>query len=213
MSTLLHDKQLNELRAELEFLVVHCERLVKTLKSLEAREFKATDIYNKMSDLLSWLRNPGFPYSTGSCEDAMTNAAAKLCKYGEGVKQPAIQLFKAIRVFDPKQLPLLSQTFSGYADVIPSLTGAADEWQTYLDIVKRDAVPDDIVSFWQSLAQQNRLPKLAVLAKAYLAIPVTSVDVERSFSKYGSVLSPLRCSLATDSIRAYCSVFYNNLAF
>lgn len=41
-------------------------------------------------------------------------------------------------------------------------------------------------------------------------LPVASVDVERSFSKYGSVPSPLRCSLATDSIKSYCSVFFNN---
>ena len=61
LSTLLHGKQLNELQTELEFLVVRCERLIKMLKSLEAREFKAIDIYNTLSDMLSWLCNPEFP--------------------------------------------------------------------------------------------------------------------------------------------------------
>jgi len=31
-----------------------------------------------MTDLLAWLCNPGFPYTTAGCEDAMVNAAAKL---------------------------------------------------------------------------------------------------------------------------------------
>ena len=77
-----------------------------------------------------------------------------------------------------------------------------------MDIAARESVSDDIISFWQSLVRQNRLPKLAALAKGYLA----SVDVERSFSKYGSVLSPLQCSLGQDSLKAYCAVFYNNSA-
>jgi len=56
LSTLLHnEQQLNELRAELEFLAVHCQRLITDLKSLEERQFKAVDIYNSMADLLSWL--------------------------------------------------------------------------------------------------------------------------------------------------------------
>ena len=210
LSTLLHGEELNVLRAELEFLAVHCERLIKVLKSLEARQFRATEIYNQMADLLAWLRNPGFPYATASCEDAMNNAAAKLAEYVEGAKQPAIQLFQAVRIFDPKQLPLLSHTFSDYLPAIAGLSAAADEWQAYMDVAARDTLPDDIVAFWQSLAQQNRLTMLAGLARAYLALPVASVDVERLFSKYGSVLSPLRCSLAPDSIKAYCSVFYNN---
>ena len=85
--TLLHGNQLNELREQLEFLVVHCERLIKTLKSREAKkEFKATDIHNSMSDLLSWLHNPGFPYSTESCKAPWRTPPSKLadlCRWRE----------------------------------------------------------------------------------------------------------------------------------
>jgi len=141
LSTLLHnEQQLNELRAELEFLAVHCQRLITVLKSLEERQFKTVDIYNCMADLLSWLCNPGFPYATSGCEDAMTNAAEKLSEYLEGTKQPAIQLFRAVRVFDPKQLPLLSHTFSEYENVIASLSCAADQWQAYIDIAARESL-------------------------------------------------------------------------
>ena len=145
LSSLLHSDELNVVRAELEFLAVHCERLIKVLKSLEARQFKATEIYNQMADLLSWLRNPGFPYATASCEDAMNNAATKLAEYVEGAKQPAIQLFQAVRIFDPKQLPLLSHTFPDYVPAIAGLSAAAGEWQAYTDVAARAALPDDVV--------------------------------------------------------------------
>jgi len=138
LSTLLHGPQLNELRAELEFIAVHCEWLMKMFKSLEAREFKDTEIYNKMADLLSWMRNPGFPFATSCCEDAMMNAATKLSEYVEGVKQPALHLFRAIRIFDPRQLPMLSHGFSAYVDIIPSVDTAANGWQRYLDIAARE---------------------------------------------------------------------------
>jgi len=62
-------------------------------------------------------------------------------------------------------------------------------------------------TFWR--AAEDRLPKLAALAKAYVALPVSSIDIQRSFSKYGSVRSPPCQSLSSDSLEAYCSVFCN----
>ena len=50
----------------------------------------------------------------------------------------------------------------------------------------------------------------AALAQSYIALPVLSEDVKRSFSKYGTVLSPLRQSTSTDSLHAHCSVLHNN---
>jgi len=96
----------------------------------------------------------------------------KLSEYVEGMKQPAIQLFKAVRIFDPKQLPLLSHAFSNYANV------TADEWETYIDIAAWESSPEDVTSF--SSSAENRLPKLAASANAYPAIPIGSADVEWS---------------------------------
>ena len=68
------------------------------------------------------------------------------------------------------------------------MMAAADEWQTYLDIAYCEVISADITAFWRAL--EDRLPCLAALAKVYIALPIFSV-VEHSFSKYGSVLSPL----------------------
>jgi len=56
----------------------------------------------------------------------------------------------------------------------------------------KEQQPDDVVTFLHVV--EDRLPKLTVLVKAYIGFLVASVDVERSFSKYGSVLS---CPVST----------------
>lgn len=82
--SLLEGDSLQLLQAELEFLAVHCERLIGTLKSLESHEFRSFSIFNTVTDLLSWMRSPSFPYALQSCEMAMNNAALKLSEYVEG---------------------------------------------------------------------------------------------------------------------------------
>ena len=70
---------------------------------------------------------------------------------------------------------------------VSTVMAAADEWQAYLDITSREVILTDITAFWHAV--EDRLPRLTALAKVYIALPISSVDVERSFSKYGSVLS------------------------
>ena len=80
-----------------------------------------------MTDLLSWLQSPQIPYASSNCQDAMHNTADKLADYVTGNKQPAIKLFQSVRVFDPRQLPLLSKTFHDHSQVVPELMAAAEE--------------------------------------------------------------------------------------
>jgi len=58
-----------------------------------------------------------------------------------------------------------------------------DDVVSYLDLTANQELPDD----WHDV--EDRLPKLAALVKAYVNLPVASVDAECSFSKYGLVLS------------------------
>ena len=164
----------------------------KHFESSRSHDFWSVDIYYTVPDLLSWFRSPGFMFATSGCEAAMQNAAEKLSDYIEGTKQPAISLFKAVRVFDPRQLPVLSKTLADFI-AISNFELAANEWQIFLDIATNEELPDDVTAYWR--AMQHWLPMLSALALSYIALPVALVDVECSFSKYGCVLSPLRQSL------------------
>jgi hypothetical protein len=212
---LTNEEKLNELRAELEFVSANCQPIIRLLRTFEGQDFMSLDVYNKVHDLLSYLKADGFPLATPSCSDAKQNAYLKLELYCIGQKQPALDLFKAIRVFDPRQLPALSKKFEDYSSAIPNMILAKEEWQVYVDLgTSQDGIDiktiSDVVAFWRSMESHGRIPHLASLAKVYIAMPISSVDVERSFSKYGSILSPLRQSLSEEHLRAYSAVFYNN---
>jgi hypothetical protein len=54
------------------------------------------------------------------------------------------------------------------------------------------------LEFWRENA--TRYPKLAQMARKYLAIPATSVPSERLFSRTGNIATKLRCSLLPENV-------------
>ena len=59
----------------------------------------------------------------------------------------------------------------------------------------------NILKFWQS--QEHIFPVLYRMAKDILAIPITSVASESSFSMGARVLTKYRSSLRTDNVEAF----------
>ena len=57
---------------------------------------------------------------------------------------------------------------------------------------------DNPLKWWQ--INEGRYPKLAKLAKVYLAVPATSVPSERTFSVAGQTVSKLRASLDSGTV-------------
>ena len=111
-----------------------------------------------------------------------------------------------MRLFDRRPLPL-PKTLNSYK--IPNVEHLSGERQIYIDTAANGELAQDRTEYWR--AMQEQLPQSAALARSYIAPPVSSSDVERSFSKYGTVLSPLRRSMSTDTLCAHCSVFYNSI--
>ena len=72
-----------------------------------------------------------------------------------------------------------------------------------------DTLPDPFVlsDYWRSLS--FRFPLLSSIAKRVIWMPVTSVDVERSFSQYKHLLSDQREGLAKDNTRHLLMLYYN----
>jgi len=77
----------------------------------------------------------------------------------------------------------------------------APEWQLFLNKCNDPgaAINPDVMSLWQSLIPC--LPKLASAALASLAVPLASVDVERSFSIYMTILADNSQSLKRENIK------------
>lgn len=58
----------------------------------------------------------------------------------------------------------------------------------------------NVLDFWRS--QQNELPHLSNMARDYFAVQSSSVSVERDFSDGVDLVTPTRCSLHAQTIRA-----------
>lgn len=73
------------------------------------------------------------------------------------------------------------------------------EFQKYINS-PLSAANVNVLDYWRS--QVNELPHLSMMARDYLAVQSGSVAVERDFSGGADLVTPTRCSLQKQSIRA-----------
>ena len=81
-------------------------------------------------------------------------------------------------------------------------TSSADELSMYLSEAvyprRVDDVEEDILEIWKTL--EPRFPNLARMARDFLAVPGTTVGVERCFSNGGRVVTPYRSRMAPSTV-------------
>jgi hypothetical protein len=82
-----------------------------------------------------------------------------------------------------------------------------DEWAIYCGLTDVNLEEMTLDEYWLSLA--DRLPLLSQIALDYIWLPVSSYSVERSFSKYNSILDDNRQNLSEDSLRSLNMLYYN----
>ena len=102
-------------------------------------------------------------------------------------KHQAYDYYKAARIFYPQQLPCLTHDIEEYGRGMTALSNPSvelmEEWLFYTKY-RQDSLPNlvQLPSFWGSM--RGRFPLLSHIASDAIWMPVTSVDVERSFSQY-----------------------------
>lgn len=75
------------------------------------------------------------------------------------------------------------------------------EIQKYLDL-PLSKPKSNALDYWRSKNIQDEFPVLSKMARDFLPIQSSSVAVERDFSKGAQVVTPIRCSLTAETIRA-----------
>ena len=199
-----------EIRLQFYFIKENCQRLTAVLTSLEAKELPlACTVYNTLEDLRSYLRAGT---TKTSFEEEANHLLQNLPLEQRRVKIKSFQAvfslslqkleahidnlhtypyYKAIRIFDPRQLAVLSHDISDYC-ALPSLQDPSpallEEWLIYVEY-NCDELPNPlhVNDFWKGL--HTRFPNLAAIAMQAIWMPVASVEVERSFSQYKHLLN------------------------
>ncbi|CAG8838338.1 55_t:CDS:1, partial [Racocetra persica] len=81
------------------------------------------------------------------------------------------------------------------------------EWGIYCGGEEIFELDFDIEKYW--LEKARFLPCLSKLALKYIWLPISGVDIERSFSAYKNILSDKRHSLSPESIEILNMLYFN----
>ena len=218
-----------EICMQLQFIKENCGRLMQVITILEGRkEPLAPTVYNLLEDLLSYVRAgterecfgsetdrwlARFPQSEKkkyikSFKNVFMLAKKKLCEHLDN--HQAYQMYKATRIFDPRQLHSVSHDIGDYTAITalsnPS-TELNEEWLIYTQWKDTLPTPFCIPKFGST--NKDRFPTLASIASNIIWMPVTSVEVERSFSSYKHILND-RCESLTDENTKRLLMLYFN---
>jgi hypothetical protein len=167
--------------------------------------------------------------------DGWREALAKLNKYLDPTQNRSIAFLQACRVFDPTKLHSLKLdlitnyclNIEQYASKIPVLQIAyenpekrdklLDEWMVYTQA--KDPLPGldsasanvnwDIVQWWKDYSITRNCIILSSIAISCLSVPVSSIDAERTFSKYRDILTIRRHKLEPKTLESLLCLYWN----
>ena len=112
---------------------------------------------------------------------------------------------RTLQVFDPKQLPLRDTTWEKNKEIFGFSDTMRADWELYVNMHSQKAKQvEDPMQLWSALSGP-----LSELVVALLGMPVTSADVERSFSLAGLLDDPNRGNTRPDLRRCAVALFVN----
>ena len=125
---------------------------------------------------------------------------------------PGRPLFYACQVFNPKFIHFDNITRKDIYQyrIITELDNPSNEllyeWTIYCgSTANMNAILDE---YWLNAAEY--LPLLSQITLDYIWLPISSCSIERSFSKYNSILDDNRQNLSEESLRSLNMLYFNN---
>ena len=142
--------------------------------------------------------------------DAFHLAFTKFLKHWD--THPAREVYRLTRAFDPRQAPAMEKQIEVYSTLKPKANPSAElseQWMAYQQCVSRDPLPTDmeLANYWRGLSA--RFPRVAEMAVPFIYFPVSSVDCERSFSKYKTLLTDKRETLTELNTKRLAIMYFN----
>jgi hypothetical protein len=231
LKDMLQQTERSTLFVEIKNISKLCEPVKNILVKFEGRTVTADKVIDEVSQIDAWLQvridQKFADQFTNELRAELPKKAAdesasrfhrtlgamrnKLTGYMSGGAQPAMEFFRSVRLLDPQQHASLNTNFTFLK--LPHVNNgdlqSAQEWQQFLNLCTDPgaAANPDVVSLWRSLVP--RLPKLAPAALAALSVPAASVDAERSFSIYKSILADNRQSLKMENMAMLVTLKFN----
>nr|XP_057913311.1 uncharacterized protein LOC131107370 [Doryrhamphus excisus] len=226
------EEKVQTLTLKLTFISEACSKLMTSLTILEGTHRPtAVSAYNVMEELGSYLVN-GTAKTCGygpemdellrqlkirekrevldNLHEAFHLAFTKFSKHWD--QHPAREVYRLLRVFDPRQAPAMEKRIEAYTTLKPMANPSpelSEEWMAYQHCVSREPLPTDmeLANYWRGMS--TRFPRVAEVAVPYIYFPVSSVDCERTFSKYKTLLTDKRETLTEQNTKRLAIMYFN----
>ena len=225
-----HKELYPEICLQLHFIKENCQRIMSVLTSLEAKETPlACTVYNLLEDLRAYLKTSSMKTSFGTETDRLLaklpvqEKRKKIKSFQEVFSlslrkleshldiHPAYSYYKAARLFDPRQLPIITHDIGDYCAIKAFENPSPVLLEEFLIYCQSpiDSLPNPLVlsGFWDSM--QDRFLNLSSIARDAMWMPVSSVDVETSFSQYKHLLNDRREVLTEENTKRLLMLYYN----
>lgn len=151
-------------------------------------ESRVNKVYNEFVALYDCYSNP-LPSSSSSTQNSSNQSSSSRVNVSQATVPQFFNLPSRFRTFNANAI-----TSRGGKDVVDCFLNSP------LHIVSEES-EFDILSYWKMHSQEY--PVLSRMAKDILAIPITSVAYESSFSLGGRVLTKLRSSLLPKNVEIF----------
>ena len=198
---------INRLVNDIEFFKIRDKPLAPFLATrlelTRARLFSGVEIPPKSNEMIKLCEdfNIDLTIHDSFFKEAFQLALAKFDKHINN--NSTISIFTATRCFDPRfiQLQPHHHNILLYKDIKEFKNPRNElitEWGIYCGLNELFEEDFDLDSYWQE--KLEILPNLSKLAVIYIWLPISGVDVERSFSAYNRILADNRQNLSENSI-------------
>lgn len=124
----------------------------------------------------------------------------------------ALPIFKATRCFDPRYMQAQIERhditlYRAIKELENPSNELINEWAIYSGLLEAFGENFDLDNYWRE--KMVLLPNISKIALVYIWLPVSGVDVERSFSAYKRILADNRHALSENSIQMLNFVNFN----
>ena len=160
------------------------------------------------------MYRPWFKVDWCSNDDQKRSAEVQINRALEKYKEP--EVCSGDEESQPPPAKKAKTSFFGFKTPKKNRKRHASSAQTELeDYLAEECIDDEAfpkfcpLGYWKT--NEHKFPKLAKLAKVYLAIPASSAESERVFSIAGKIFTPTRCLLKPDTFEKLMNIKCNML--
>ena len=192
-------------------------RMVATIEALETNSLSGVHLYNLFGEELCWLKSLADTAPDVLKRTMMENVVKLFEQYFGWLDtrepyycQHALKFFRDLRFLDHRQVKVTNFDIAVVKSNLPLIKDVPDNVLMSYKMYCAESNPEiSPIDFWHGV--RDRWPDLAIKAIVLLKTPIGSSEVERSFSAYKRIVTPIRNRMPDETLKRLNKLHYNSI--